>query len=300
MTLFNKHSKRTPLILFFLCVVHITWAQTHDFSLGVHAGMSSYLTDGNIKNIPSATGGIDIAYTVRGVIANQTALGIRLGASLSYAGATQSLPNYKEQYINVDYYSEQIDYTITATTYKEQQHQFQVEAPLFLSFITHGITINIGGKFMMPFYQKRHIDVTEAHIAAYYPDFWVSVTDYQATGRLENNEHHSKEPSKMPQLNALLAAEIGYEWRVGQTNRMGVLLYLDYGLWNNYSNNPPRQRLVDVDPILNTEYPVPDIRVKSLTDTYSTKVNYFSCGIKWYYAFHGESPKVHRCHCLYD
>lgn len=288
------------LILLCLIVGNRAHAQTHDFSLGVHAGASMYLTDGDFSNLLSGVGGIDMSYTIRGVIANQTALGVKLGAGLTFANATHSLSDYKEQYTNIDYYPTEMDYTITAGTYKERQMQLQVEVPLFLSFITHGVTINIGGKFMMPFYQKRHLDVTDAHITVFYPEFGVPVTDYLATGRLENYEYHATDDAYMPKLNALLAVELGYEWRTGIDNRMGVQLYLDYGLWNNYSNNPPRKRLIDVEPILNTEYPVPNIHVNMLTDTYSSKVNYLSCGIKWYYAFHRQNRKKFSCHCAYD
>lgn len=285
-----------------LCITHTGLAQTHDFSFGVHGGVTMYKTDGEHKNLPGANCGIDLAYTVRAIIANQTGLGIKLGVSLSYAGATHSLPNYEEEYTNVDYYPENMDYTIKAETYQEHQHQIQLETPLFLSFISHGVTVNIGGKFMMPFYQRRHIDVTDAHITAYYPDFWVPVTDYLATGRLENYEHHRKESSNMPKLNALLALEVGYEWQVGLKGRMGVQAYFDYGLWNNYTNDPPRQRLINVHPILNTEYPVPQIDVNALTDTYSSKVQYISAGVKFYYAFHTghQRRKTYPCRCVTD
>jgi len=274
---------------------------THDFSLGAHAGGAMYLTDGPHRNLPSGAVGLDMAYTVRGVLGNQTTLGIKLGGSLTFANAKHSLPNYMEEYVNHDYYPSKMEYTITAATYVERQMQLQLEAPLFISFYTHGITINIGGKFMMPFYQQRRLDVTDAHIKAYYADFWVPVVDYLATGRLPNYEHHTKETTTiMAKLNALLAAEIGYEWRVGWNDRLGVQLYVDYSLWNNFSNNPRGYRLIDVPPILNTEYPVPDIKVNYLTNIYASKANYLGFGVKVYYAFHGESVKCYRCMWLKD
>lgn len=296
-------SHRLHLILLVVCcLAYFTTlrAQTHDFTFGAHAGIAMYKTDGDFSNLPGFATGIDIAYTIRGAIANQTALGLKIGASLSYAGANHSLPNYKEQYINIDYYPEEMDYTITSETYREHQHQIQLEVPLFLSFISHGITINLGGKFLMPFFQKRHIDVTEAHITAYYPDFWVPVTDYLATGRLEDYQYHGKETGNMPKFNAALSLEVGYEWRIGWQDRIGIDAYFDYTIWNNYQNDPPCQRLIDVAPILNTEYPVPDIRVNALTDTYSTKANYLSAGIKVYYAFHTETRKTYPCRCVID
>lgn len=293
---------RLHLILFVLCcsAPFTLRAQTHDISFGAHAGAAFYLTDGDFRNMPGGTVGVEMAYTVRGVIANYTALGIKIGAGVSYANANHSLPNYEEKYTNIDYYPEPMDYTIVSATYREHQHQLQLEAPLFLSFISHGLTINIGGKFMMPFFQRRHIDVTDAHITAYYPDFWVPVTDYLATGRLEDYQYHGKEVSVMPKLNAMLALEVGYEWHSGWQDRMGILAYFDYGIWNNYSNNPPMHRLIDVAPILNTEYPVPDIKVNALTDTYASKANYMSVGVRFYYAFHFEQRKVYPCRCVMD
>lgn len=273
----------------------------HDFSLGGHAGVSMYLTDGPHLNLPSAALGIDMAYTLRGTINRQTALGIKIGAGLTFANAKHSLPNYEEQYTNFDYYPSKMDYTIVAATYVERQLQLQVEAPLYISFASHGVTINIGGKFMMPFVQQRRLDVKEAHITAYYDDFWVPVTDYLATGRLPDYQHHDKQTTKiMPRFNALLSAEIGYEWNVGWKNKMGILVYADYSIWNNFQNNPRGYRLIDVPPILNTEYPVPDIKVNYLIDTYANKANYLSCGIKVYYAFHNESVKAYPCQCVRD
>ncbi len=289
---------------FALCMCSVWgYSQTHDFSIGVHGGVALYRTDGAIKNMPGVATGLDIAYTIRGVIANQTALGLKIGATLTYGAPSHSLRDYKEQYTNYDYYKPEenkMDYTITAATYRERQRQLQVEVPLMLSFITNGVTINVGGKFMLPFWQERQLDVTDAHIGAYYDAFMVPVRDYLATGRLEGYQYHGKSNGVMPKMNALLAVEVGYEWKVGWKNRMGVQAYLDYGVWNDYENNPPQYRLIDVSPIWNTEYPVPDIKVNYLTDTYISKANYLSCGIKLYYSFHGETRKTYPCHCTYD
>lgn len=296
-------SGKVSLLCLLLWVSTSGFAQTHDFSVGAHAGAAMYTADGDFSHLPGAALGIDIAYTVRGVISHQTALGLKIGASLTYAGASQSKRDYEEQYVNYDYYKpeeHEMDYTIRAATYKEHQHQLQVEAPVMLSLVSHGITVNVGAKFMMPFWQQRRLDVTDAHIVAYYPAFMVPVEDYLATGRLPDHQYHGKEKGVMPRLNALLAVEAGYEWRVGWKDRMGVLAYLDYGVWNDYTNNPIRQRLIDVAPITNREYPVPDIKVNYLTDTYASKVNYLSFGIKVYYAIHGEKRKPYPCRCTYD
>ena len=296
-----KHCKQITLSTILLLCIIPAFAQYHDISVGGHAGVSMYFTDGDFANMPGACGGVDIGYAIRGQLNNQNYLGVKIGATLSYAMARHVLGDYHEQYFNTDYENWRLLYDITAETYSERQRQLQVEIPVFLSFWTHGVTINIGAKYMALLNQQRRIDATGTCFHVWYEETDVWTEQYLATGRFEGNQHHGLyTKSPMPANHLLAACEVGYEFNLGKHSRLGLQAYCDLGIWNNYTNEPPKQRLIDVEPILDEEYPVPPIHANALTDTYSTRVRYFSCGVKIYYTFHTGKNKKYICHCVTD
>lgn len=292
--------KRFVTIIIAICANVIVLAQTHQMEVGAYLGASWWKANGGLVNLPGVASGIEIDYALRGALSNHTELGIKTGVSFGFASAAHRLSDYEEQYTNQDYYLELVDYTISAKTYRQQQRQWQAMVPLFVSLKTHGLVINIGAKTMFVAVQTRQLDVTDAHILAYYPDFDVPVYDYLATGRLPGFKDHQTGKSTMPQWSVLLAGEVGYEWKLTNKSRFGVAAYVDYSIWNRYKNNPPARRLIDVAPILNTEYPVPDITINYLTNTYTDKLSFFSVGIHAYYAIFTVQKKYrsYQCRCL--
>lgn len=277
-------------------------AQTNGAAFGIFGGASWWKANGDLTNTPGATFGFEIDYVGRAALSSNTELGAKLGLAIGFASASHQLTNYTEQYTNQDYYPENLDYTITADTYKQKQKQWQLMVPVMLSLKTHGVVLNVGAKMMYLLTQNRQLDVTNAHINVYYPDFDVPTIDYLATGRLPGFKDHQSGTGNMPKLSVLLAGEIGYEWTLSNASYIGLVAYVDYSVWNNYSNTPAGHRLIDVAPILNKEYPVPDIKVNYLTDTYADKVNYLSVGVRFYYLLSSKSTKQkhssYPCRCI--
>lgn len=271
------------------------WTNTNGVEFDLLGGASFWVANGGITNKTGITGGLEVAYVGRKSLSRTMELGVKTGISFGMATATHQLLDYTEHYTNEDYYPENIDYTIRAATYRQHQSQWHLMIPVFLSLKTHGIIVNIGAKASYILSQKRQLDVTNAHIMVYYPELDVPVQDYLATGRLEGFGDHQLGRSTMPTWSVLLSGEIGYEWRMNKHSRLGMALFADYTLWNNYSNIPANRRLIDVAPIMNKTYPVPDIKVNYLTDTYSDKVKYMSVGIKVFFVL---SPYIEPCRCI--
>lgn len=298
-------TKDLIILLLILGINSTAFSQTNGVAFGASAGASAWIANGDLINKTGISAGLEIDYLGRNTLSKNTELGAKVGISVGFASAYHQLVNYSEQYSNQDYYPEWLDYTITADTYKQLQQQWQLTIPIMLALKTHGVVLNAGAKAMCLISQKRTLDVNNAHINVYYRDFDVPTTDYLATGRLTEFKQHQSNNSNMPTLSILLTAELGYEWTLTNVSIIGVCAYADYNVWNNYNNKPPQQRLIDVAPIINKEYPVPDIKVNYLTDTYANKVNYLSLGVKIYYLLapnttKHKSSRAYPCRCVPD
>lgn len=269
-------------------------AQRHALRLGVHAGMSMWQTDAAVAAVPGIGGGLDVAYLCMGPIGDHALLGPMIGVGIGYNTSALRLNNYHETYTNIDYYPEQMDYTVSAERYTERARQLQLEVPLMLMLNVHGLHIGAGAKWMMPLTQQRSLQLADPHVVAYYPDIEVAVPDELVTGKVQEQGTRSS-AGVMPTMNVLATASLGYEWRLPYKGRVGVEAYVDYGVWNNYSHEPPRERLIDVAPILNTTYPVPEVRVGYLTDTYVSAMHAVNAGVRVYMALTHDRAKCYPC-----
>lgn len=287
--------KRTLIIV--LGLLAATWlpAQYHVLELGGSLGTEAWLAGKDIQSHPGFTGAIDANYLYLAHTRSGVFIGPKLGVQLRYGGSMLSRTPYKEQYTNVDYYVEDMDYTITASRYEERSRALMLQVPLMLAIHTNGWTIGVGAKGMMQLTGQRALKVFDPWVVAYYPDFEVPVNNELVTGKIIDQGARSGK-GILPRWNVCVSAELGYEWELDYNGAVGVQLYADYGVWNNYTNNPPRERLIDVEPILNTEYPVPPIHVNYVSDTYAQRLNYLSVGLRVYYAISKKSKPCYPCH----
>lgn len=288
----------TSLLL--LSIPFSAYAVRHTVQVGGRFGTAMWLTDGLTGDSPGWVGGIDVNYLCQGRTSTGLLVGMKTGLGIGYSMAPTTWRNYREQYTNIDYYSEPMDYTITAAKYKEVHRQLQLELPLMVQIHTlRGWTFSLGPKVQTTFARQRRLEIVDPYVLTYYPDFEVNVYNELVTGRLSERHTHSG-AGVTPTLTALLSAEVGYEWFVPYSDhRFGILAYVDYGLWSNYRNNPSGSRLVDIAPILNRDYPVPDITTHYLTDTYVSRMSYLSAGIRFYYTISYEDIRsCYSCRLL--
>ena len=212
-------------------------AQTSMLSIGVRGGGQTYLptaavgATGEVKPGIGGTGALDVRYTYYGSVASQVQLGVAVGAGFGY-GTTGIKGTNMDSYTNIDYLGNKMDYSIDAT-YSLKDQFAKVDVSLLLAMRFGGVTLNVGPRFMLPFAATSTVTISEASIDAYYPLYNVHVTDQLITGKLET-PYTEKHPSNISKYNLLIAAEIGYEWRLNQ-HALGVQLFAEAAVWSKQS-----------------------------------------------------------------
>ena len=272
-------------------------AQTSMLSIGVRGGGQTYLptaavgATGEVKPGIRGAGALELRYTYYGSVASQVELGVAVGAGVGY-GTTGIKGTNMDSYTNIDYLGNKMDYSINAT-YSLKDQFAKVDVSLLLAMRFGGVTLNIGPRFMLPLAANRALTINEANIDAYYLAYDVHVVNQLITGKLET-PYTEKHPSNISKYNLLIAAEIGYEWRLTNQHALGAQLFAEAAVWNKQSpitNNP--SPLISVSPITSQENPVPTVTVGDIAPMIKD-LRYIDFGLRVYYAFSIESDKGYK------
>jgi len=146
---------------------------------------------------------------------------------------------------------------------------------------------------MMPLATHSTLRIDEATIKAYYPQYDVSVTNELITGRLEMPYTRPADVN-LPRYNLLIGVEVGYEWQFSEQHGMGVQLYANTAVWNNYQSQPARL-FISVEPIMNAQQPVPAVNVAGSAEGLLSNRRYLDFGLRAYYTFSVRSAyRAHR------
>jgi len=263
------------------------------------------LRGGGQMNIPSAAekstadvrsglggvGGIDLRYTFYSCIGT-TGIGFTVGAGFGYGSAALKGTN-TDQYTNMDYLNNRIDYTIDSK-FRQTDKFAQTNASLMLALCFGNFTLNIGPRFMLPISPSSNLTIEEAHINAYYPTYDVNVTDQMITGVL-TTPYTQSVSSFLPKYNVLMGAEIGYEFSITDKTFLGFQLFADISVWSPQSPISNLQSpIVSVSPITDSSSPVPAVSVNSLNDRIAG-MRYMDFGLRAYIAFSvGKNSEEHE------
>ena len=265
-------------------------------SIGVRGGGQTYLPTAAVGATADmhagigGTGALDVRYTYYGSVASQVQLGVAVGAGFGY-GTTGIKGTNMDSYTNIDYLGNKMDYSIDAT-YSLKDQFAKVDVSLLLAMRFGGVTLNVGPRFMLPFAATGTVTISEASIDAYYPAYNVHVTDQLITGKLET-PYTEKHPSNISKYNLLIAAEIGYEWRLNQ-HALGVQLFAEAAVWSKQSPITNYQSpMISVAPISNANAPVPSVTVGS-AESFVSGRRYIGVGVRAYYAFRIEHIRTRQ------
>ena len=246
----------------------------------------------DVRSGLGGVGGVDLRYTFYSCIGT-TGIGFTVGAGFGY-GSTALKGTNTDQYTNMDYLSNRIDYTIDSK-FRQTDKFAQANASLMLALCFGNFTLNIGPRFMLPISPSSNLTIEEAHINAYYPTYDVNVTDQMITGVLATPYTQSVS-SFLPKYNVLMGAEIGYEFGITDKTFLGFQLYADIAVWSQLSpitkNEVNRalaaenhqSPLLSVSPITDPSNPVPEVSVNSLNGQISG-MRYVDFGLRAYVAF---------------
>lgn len=273
------------------------WAQTSMLSIGVRGGGQTYLPDaalgatGEVKPGFGGTGGVDLRYTYYGAVGAQAELGCAIGAGFGYGVALLKGSN-TDNFTNTDYLGNTIDYTINSD-FTQRDKFAKIDLSLLFAMRFGGVTLNIGPRFMASLAADCALTINEANIDAYYPAYDVHVVNQLITGKLET-PYTENRPSNISKYHLLVAAEIGYEWRMTNQHALGVQLFAEAAVWNSKSPISNIQYpMISVAPISNANDPVPVVTIGSV-ESFVAHRRYLDFGIRAYYAFNIEHVVEHR------
>lgn len=256
------------------------FAQGQGLQIAPKGGLTQWMGK-DVHGRIAPTAGLDLSYIVRWHVGRETQIGFRTGLGVSYASCTLTADMH-DCYERVDYYSNTIEYTNSASA-QEQHKQLLLEIPVLLAFQTHGFAIHVGPKLLWTAYNPYNQTVNEAHIVAYYPRYGVPVPDEMPTGRLITPYTHTGTKG-LPTLTLALSGEIGYEWQLGNRyshfaeHYIGLQLYADYGLKNLAL--PNQEAFLSVAPIT-AAHQTPPVTVGVIAG--STPLHYLNVGLRLYY-----------------
>ena len=260
-----------------------TTALSHVLRVGLAGGSGLNITPADCVMKSNLGGGGALAFDYAFYKSlKKVDLGLRTGLDLGYLYSPYRA-KFEQQYSNVDYLGNQMDYT-TSGTVDITQNQLYASVPLMLALRTHGFVCNIGVRLQAALYQTGKQQLSEPHIQAYYPAYDVVITNELITGIVADNQLSiSLAPSPVI-LECLASAEIGYEHTLNAKGAIGFAAYVHAGVWNSLPKATDTP-IIQVDPITDKNTPVPAVIVNDAYSSLLTSYMPLQFGLKWYYAF---------------
>ena len=256
------------------------------FTLGLRGGLASMMHH-TVKGhwTYGADALLDLQYarywTKEG---RSTDLGLIFGLAVGYAQSA-----LRTDYDSTAFRKDDVDYTVVARGIQETDRAFQLEVPLLFSLVDRsGFFMNIGPKFMMPFYTPyvQTVDAANTHISAYIPETGITLIDNPVTGQYTGQQPTVDNGIRFT-MNVMATIELGCEWVLNSGNSLGLGAYANYSVFNTFSNTPSTEGLFKLTPA--TDYDKAHLDVLSATRTYADKLGYFDVGLKL--AYHVNFPK---------
>lgn len=276
-------------LLSLLCLTAVTMlsAQNHVMSVGVRAGGSHFLQKMATDSVGSKAGfngGLDLGYTYYFAPKGEVQWGVHTGLGIGFS-TSHLTGSLHEEFTNTDMYGNAVDYTVDFERVDERSRQVQLEIPVMAAMRWRGLVVNVGPKFMIPVWKQATQNHTLPVIDAYYPLYDVHVTDEMITGAIKTDEDlNGKGKWCAPSFSFMLGAEIGYEFALSGSNLLGVMATVNVSCASAFKNEP-NGKVVEVGNIENTEYPVPEITIHSLSNAVVSNMHPLDFGVKVYYAF---------------
>ena len=262
----------------------------HVVRVGLNGGCTYNLvpTDCVMKGKIGGSGTLGFDYTFYKSRKNMryqktTDVGFRTGLDFGYLYSPYRA-EFKQQYSNVDYLGNQLDYT-TSSVVEITQNQLYASVPLMFAMRSNGFVWNIGVRLQTALYQSGKQQLKNPLVEAYYPKYDVTVTNELITGVVA--EEQLSMPLELPSisLECHAATEIGYEHQIYRTkNAIGILAYFNVGFWNSLPKATDTP-IIQVAPIADKNNPVPAVTVNDAYSSLLTSYMPLQFGIKLYYAF---------------
>lgn len=258
-----------------LCCVGALHSQVSVLSLGLRGGGDMYLTSSSLTDNFGFSGMADLRYTLYMPVGSAE-LGFATGVAAGY-GSSLLTGRTQDTFSNTDYLGNKMDY-VAETDIRQTAGYVQVEVPLLFTLRASGFVVSVGPKLMLPLAVKGTLAVQNSMIDAYYEKFNVHVKNELITGKLEDTTFPVSTADMLPRWNLLVGAEIGYEWRLGESFCLGVAAYADYAVWNSWKAASPSP-FIEVAPISDAESPAAMVTVNTAEGLLRSR-NYLDVGLR--------------------
>ena len=286
--------KRYIILTFaFICAVCQSFAVSlqnrgyHRVGVGLRGGYAMNLpnTDTGYKAGAGYAVNFDLSYIYYfdRMSSKKPYLGIMSGVSVGYTSSGIK-GTVNDQYTTTDADGDRIDYTITADAVNATLGQLQVQIPLMFTLLHKGLFFNVGPRFVIPDYSPYSQTLENPHIAAYYDEYGVTRIDNLITGRVPDDQLNVKGKWNAPTFQLYLSTEIGYEFKLGNNQSIGVGVYVDYCVYNTFKRNTEAKSLISIPQIgADPQNPAPEVKVLPAVETAVNKLGCFDVGIKVVY-----------------
>lgn len=197
-------------------------AQTSTFAVGVRGGGLMWLPEAVSlgRNAASRIGGegiVEFRYTFYGHVGLKTGLGITAGIDAGY-----STSGFYGTHNLLRAYGTQRTYYYDAVDYKQTEQYMRTDISLMVALHAGGFVLNVGPRFMMPFFGTENTSATSNNDAAY----------------VAPNTNETS-PAALPLCNLLMGIEAGWEFPLS-AGALGLQAYADIGVWNNQTKYIPQ------------------------------------------------------------
>lgn len=258
--------------------------------VGLRGGAENIFLKANptIQSSFQPAANLDLRYGFYAPLGQATQFGLQLGLGFGYAKSMFS-GNFMDWYTNIDYLGLEMQYS-TSAQFQSSINRLHLETPLMITMRSHGFVLGIGAKMQIPVWTKSVQTLSDVLVDAYYPRSDVHVPNERITGLVENTDLDEPNFWSNTKLNVLLSLQTGYEWQIKPQHHIGLMVYVDYNIWNSYKSTTAP--VIDVAPISDASYPVPNVVVKDAPAVLTQVMHPLQVGVSLYYAFSSKDKTV--------
>lgn len=279
--------KRTIYILLLLLPMLSAEARMTMPVIRLSTGLRGGAALSKAEGLQSQAGGLavfDLDLTYMWPMDQRLYLGLRSGLSFGYSGYGYR-GNFVEEYTNTDFLGHKMEYTNSVVGAEMKVTQLNIELPLMAVFRYDGFVLGTGLKFIMPGAANNYTQtMQEVSIHAFYPEYGVTVRDELITGVTES-PLYVKGKNAVSAFNLAWSFDISYEWQMEGLSYFGMGAFANVGMvGTNPAEKGTNGRVIDVDPIVNKDFPVPGVAVHAISGL-AHITHYMDFGVRMYFAF---------------
>jgi len=223
---------------------------------------------------------LDAQYTVYWKC-NTTDLGLLTGLSAGFQQIGMELESRGYQYTSFTD-GGTIFYSVYAEGIKEKKQSLNIEVPVMLALVSEsGVFFNFGPRLAFPVWSRSLLDYSSPTISSYFVDEGVQVKDEVITGKVMETSANAK--WNAPVVTLKLGAEIGYEFKMNNSDALGLGLYLDWTAYSYYNSKRASSDMIQITPP--SDQAPASIVYNSPSNVYGNKLGAVSLGVKVAYQF---------------